>query len=42
MGKYKHSKVMDFLNIFGETEIYTNLKDIRQENFHVTENLWEY
>ena len=33
---------MDFLNIFGETEIYTNLKDIRQENFHATENLWEY
>lgn len=31
MGKYKHSKVMDFLNIFGETEIYTNLKNIRRE-----------
>ena len=32
---------MDFLNISGETEIYRNLQNIRQENFHITEKLWE-
>lgn len=41
-GKYKHSKVMDFLNISVETEIYTNLKNIRPREFHITEKLWEY
>ena len=30
MGKYKHSKVMDFLNIWDETEIYKNHNDMEQ------------
>ena len=42
IGKCKHSKVMDFSSIWGEIEIYTNRKDMEQNDFHITEKVWEY
>ena len=36
MGKKKHSKVMDFMNILDEAEINTNSKATRRLNCHVT------
>ena len=36
MGKQKQSKVMDLMNIFAETVIYTNSKGTRQLNCHMT------
>ena len=31
---------MDFLNIWGETEIYINRKEMEQDDFHFTEKVW--